>query len=272
LAQAFAALGTQVTLIHEADRVLDTHEPAAGRLVGAALERMGVEVLLGEPVNRVRQDGDEVVVELPSGARHRAGLLAIAVGRSPRLHGIGLETAGIDSDAPEIDGSFRTPSGVFIAGDASAEGMYTHMANAQADVVVAALVGDGRRSIDDAIAGARSPSVVFTAPQVSTVGIRSSDAPEGSVSVEVDLARTAAAATMGRDVVGAMVGVFAADGTIIGTTFVGPTAGEMLHAATIAVANRLTVDRLALAIPPFPTLSGIWDVLIAQVREKLAAG
>jgi hypothetical protein len=46
----------------------------------------------------------------------------------------------------------------------------------------------------------------------------------------------------------------------------------MLHAATIAVANRLTVDRLALAIPPFPTLSGIWDVLIAQVREKLAAG
>ncbi len=268
LAQAYAALGSSVTVIHDAERLLDRHEPAAGRLVGAAMTDLGVEVVLADPVEAVRTDGEEMVLRLRSGREHRTVRLAVAVGRRPRLGGIGLETAGIDPEAPDLDGCYRAAPGLFVIGDAAADGMYTHMANAQADVVVGTLTGEGRRSVVEQISGERAPSVVFTAPQVASVGIRSVDVPDGGVVVEADLGDTAAAATMGEDVDGAVVAVFDRERRLIGATFVGPTAAEMLHAATIAIANRLTVDDLALAIPPFPTLSGIWDVVVGQARRR----
>jgi dihydrolipoamide dehydrogenase len=106
------------------------------------------------------------------------------------------------------------------------------------------------------------PRVTFTDPQVAAVGATEAQARETGLDVRVVSCATggvAGAYVRGNGTVGTcQIVVDGSTRTIVGATFVGPDVQEMLHAATIAIAGRVTMDRLWHAVPTFPTVSEVW--------------
>jgi dihydrolipoamide dehydrogenase len=110
--------------------------------------------------------------------------------------------------------------------------------------------------------------VVFTRPQVAWVGLTEADARQQGLEVTVlgyELADLAGATVISPEYAGrAQLVVDSARDVVIGATFVGPDVGEMLHAATVAVAGEVTLDRLWHAVPAYPTVSEVWLRLLEQ--------
>jgi len=101
LGQAFARLGSRVTLLEGEDRILPREDPAAAGLVRAALEADGVDVRTGVPVSQVESatgSAEAGTVQLADGARLEHTRLLVAVGRAPRTDGLGVDLAGVDLD------------------------------------------------------------------------------------------------------------------------------------------------------------------------------
>jgi dihydrolipoamide dehydrogenase len=117
------------------------------------------------------------------------------------------------------------------------------------------------------------PQVVFTDPQVASVGLTEAAATDQGLSVwtaEYDLASIAGSALLREDYTGwAKLVVDADRHVVLGATFVGPDVGELLHAATIAVVGEVSIERLWHAVPAFPTVSEIWLRLLEQLVGRL---
>ena len=116
-------------------------------------------------------------------------------------------------------------------------------------------------------------NVVFTDPQVASVGLTEAEARAAHIDVEVTHVPWSAAsgAALLRDDVegGAQLVVDRAKRVVVGATFVGPEAGELLHSATIAITGRVPVDVLRHAVPSYPTASELWLRLIEQLPAEL---
>ena len=115
------------------------------------------------------------------------------------------------------------------------------------------------------------PRVVFTTPQVASVGLRESEALEAGLevrTVEYGTGHVAGAVTLGKGYRGTSKLVIDPEReVIIGATFVGPGVGEMLHAATVAIVGEVPLDRLWHAVPAFPTVSEVWLRLLEAYRD-----
>lgn len=269
LAQAFAALGSSVTIVDRGPALLDDEAPEACELLAEAMAAMGVEVLLGTEVTEVRRSLEGGEADITAGVTLTYDLLLVATGQRPRLAGVGLESIDIDPEAgvPATDEQYQVAEDVFLVGDANGRALYTHAANAQASVVADAILGRPFHPIPEPIADARSPRVTFTYPQVAAVGVTAAQAvEEGTRVARFDLGDTAASAVLGRGVRGAAVLVVDGQDRLVGATFVSPLAAEMLQAATVAVANGLTVAELRPAMSAFPTLADVWSPLLARLE------
>jgi len=173
---------------------------------------------------------------------------------------------------------------LFAVGDVTGRTTTTHQGKYDArvcgDVIAARFGPDGGearaeeagagpwsryRASADAVA---SPQVVFTRPQVAWVGRTEADARHQGIEVTVlsyDLADLAGATVISPEYAGrAQLVVDSARDVVIGATFVGPDVGEMLHAATVAVAGEVPLDRLWHAVPAYPTVSEVWLRLLEQ--------
>jgi len=115
------------------------------------------------------------------------------------------------------------------------------------------------------------PRVIFTDPQVASVGLTRARASEQGIdvhTVEYNTGHVAGAATLGRGVSGMSNLVIDANRqVIVGATFVGPGIGEMLHAATIAIVGAVPLSTLWHAVPAFPTVSELWLRLLETYRD-----
>jgi dihydrolipoamide dehydrogenase len=272
MAQAWSSLGSAVTVIEAADRLLAGEEPFAGEQVATALTGMGVDVRLGEKASAVRRDRDgEVSIELDGGRPVVADELLVAVGRRPRTDDLGLETVGREpGEAIEVDNALRAPGLPWLhaIGDVDGRALLTHIGKYQARVAAQAILGreDGAR-LDPLVAP--PPRVVFTDPAVAAVGHTLESARETGIearAVDRPLEETAGASFEGRGDAG--LARFIVDErrrVLVGATFTGARVGELLHAATIAVAGEVPLDRLWHAVPPFPTRSEVW----LQLGEEL---
>jgi len=219
----------------------------------------------------------------------------VATGRVPRTHDLGVETVGLtpgrglDVDDAMLVRGLAPEAGsgwLYAVGDVTGRVATTHQGKYQGRVagdVVAARFGDpgtegaptaGERppavgaspepwsrfaATADAVA---SPQVVFTRPEVAAVGHTEASARAAGIDVRVvryDLANVAGAAVRAADYAGsAQLVVDAAREVVVGATFVGPDAAEMLHAATIAVVGEVPLRRLWHAVPSYPTVSEVW--------------
>ena len=281
MATAFAGLGSRVTVLVR-DRVLPLAEPFAGAQVTEALRAAGVSVRLGAEAEAVTRSGDGTVhVTLTGGERVEADELLVAIGRTPNTRDIGLDRIGLPpgawltvDDTLRVVGADGTPTGdgwLYAAGDVNRRALLTHQGKYQAraagDVIVArargATVEDGRWGRHVATADERAvPQVVFTDPEVASVGLTAAAAEAAGLRIRVvdhDLAAVAGSALHADGYRGQARMVVDEDRrVVVGCTFVGPEVAELLHAATIAVVGEVPLDRLWHAVPAFPTVSEVW--------------
>ena len=264
MAQAWSSLGSQVTLIEAADRLIAREEPFASQDVADGLHERGVDVRCGVSAVAVRASAGEVEVELSVGGPVRADELLVAVGREPVTDEIGLETVGLEPGKPiEVDDSMRANDWLYAIGDVNGRVLLTHMGKYQARVAAEVILGGEARITED---GERSPRVIFTDPQVAAVGYTLEAARSAGLNVravDVTTQGNAGASFYGREAAGTTRLVIDEDrGVIVGATFTGPEISEFLHAATIAVVGEVPLDRLKHAIPSFPTRSEVWLKLL----------
>lgn len=272
LAQAWSSLGASVTLVEAADRLIAAEEPFAAEQVRTGLEAGGVEVRTGvKAVGAARGARGQVSLRLEAGDELRGDELMVAVGRRPRTAELGLATVGVDGQGYlEVDDRMRVGGSdwLYAIGDVNGRSLLTHMGKYQARICIDNLLG---RDVEASADKGGSPRVVFTEPQVAAVGLTLQGALDRGIdarAVDVETAANAGASFVGRNAPGTSRLVVDSDRRIVvGATFVGPEIAESLHAATIAVAGEVPIDRLAHAVPAFPTRSELWLYLM----EKLGA-
>jgi dihydrolipoamide dehydrogenase len=266
MAQAWNDLGaTSVTIVERADRLLAREEPFAGQHIRKVFEEeYGIEVFTGTAVKRVRREGAEVVCALSDGSELRSDNVLVATGRRPNTEDIGLDTVGLEPGRYiEVDDELRTSGEngewLFAVGDANGRSLLTHDGKYQGRICGDVILGKQTKAWGDRTA---SPRVIFTDPQVAAVGLTAATARERGLNVravDYGFGAVAGSTVTGQGIDGTCRWVVDVDtGTLVGATFLGPGAGEMLHAATIAVAGRVPVDVLWHATPAFPTISEVW--------------
>jgi dihydrolipoamide dehydrogenase len=281
MATAWSALGSQVTLVELAERLLPPLEPAAGEAVAASLREAGVDVRLGTKVEAARRDGDDVVVSTSAG-EVRGDEVLVAVGRRARTHGLGVETVGLEPGKYlEVDDTMQVRGLPWLYGIGDVNGLrqLTHMGKYQARQAGAAIVARARGeavSLADwspFVATAdrlATPSVVFTDPQVASVGMTAAEAEKAGRPhrvVEYPIGNVAGAAVFADDYTGTAIAVVDTEREVLlGVTFVGPAVGEMLHAATVAIVGQVPIARLWHAVPAYPTISEVWLRLLETYR------
>ena len=143
LAQAWSSLGTRVTLLEGAARVIVREEPFASAEVEAALVEAGVDVRTGAAPVSVSRNG-EVEVALEDGDEARGAELLVAVGRKPRTEELGLETIGLEPGKPvEVGSNLRSPrhDWLYAIGDANGRALLTHMGKYQGRLAADAILG-----------------------------------------------------------------------------------------------------------------------------------
>ncbi|WP_353827399.1 dihydrolipoyl dehydrogenase family protein [Agromyces sp. SYSU T0242] len=294
MATAFAGLGSEVTMLVRHD-LLGTLEPFAAELVGDGLRELGVDVRLHTSARRVSRDADDaVVLELDDGSTLVADEVLVATGRRPHSDGLGLESVGLEPGSPiPVDDSLAVtatatdgaPPWLYAAGDVTARALFTHQGKYQAraagDVIAARALGrpvdTGRYGIHVATADHTAvPSVVFSDPEVASVGLTVAEAADRGLEVrtpEVDFSSVSGAGILADDYAGhAMLVIDDERDVVVGATFVGQGVSELVQQATIAIVGEVPVLRLWHAVPPFPTLSEVWlRLLEADGRPEAGA-
>jgi pyruvate/2-oxoglutarate dehydrogenase complex dihydrolipoamide dehydrogenase (E3) component len=155
--------------------------------------------------------------------------------------------------ADGVDGGW-----LYAVGDVNGRALFTHQAKYQARQAGDHILGKGTMAWADHVA---VPGVIFTDPQVGSVGLTEREAAAKGLHVKaVELPLSVAGGSLrGRGLRGGAKWIVDEDRRVLlGATFVGPEAGELLHAATIAIIGEVTLDKLWHATPAFPTMSELW--------------
>ena len=254
LAQAFLRLGSKVTLIARST-LLSKEDPAISAGLQSALEAEGMRILIHTQIQTVSHDG--TAFHIDTGAEKLKGdRLLIATGRQANTANLGLELAGVavdSSGAVVIDEHMRTSvSHIFAAGDCTNQPQYVYVAAAAGTRAARNMMGG-----DAVLDLTAMPAVVFTDPQVATVGLSEDQArAEG---IEVD-SRTLALENVPRALANFDTTGFVklvtdkATGRLIGAQILSAEAGEMIQTAVLAVRNRMTVQELGDQMFPYLTM------------------
>lgn len=291
MAQAFANLGSSVTLIDAAPRILPREDTDVAELMAQHLQDAGVTLHTAVAVTNVARDTSEdpVIVTLGgaagSGARDTTVQLSVtgshlllATGRVPRVENLGLDLAGVRCTTPPnpgriaVDSFLRTANRrIFAAGDVAVPWQFTHAAEATAAIAVQnALLFPSTRTTRVLI-----PRCTYTTPEIAHVGITADEAESQGIAIDrythsfsaVDRARI--------------------DGTtdgfvrlitkrksphLLGATVVGPHAGEIIPTITLAMRHRLGMRALGSLVYPYPTLGeAVKRAAAGYIKGKLTA-
>ncbi|GAY08417.1 NAD(P)/FAD-dependent oxidoreductase [Pseudonocardia sp. N23] len=280
LAQAFSRLGSRVTLVNHGSRLLPSAEPVAGERVAAAMRDEGIDVRLDQGLDAVSPGpGDSIVLHLGD-ERIEVDELLVATGRRPNTDDVGLDTVGLEPGAPLAvdDSGLALGDWLHAAGDVTGRAPLTHMGKYAARIVGAAIAARAAgRPLDTGPWGEHSatadhaavPQVVFTDPEVASVGLtadRARDAGRPVRVVEIDIAVAGSSLQADGYTGSATMVVDTEREVLLGVTFVGQDVAEMVHAATIAVVGEVPLARLWHAVPSFPTVSEVWLRLLETYR------
>ena len=253
LAQALQRLGSQVTLIERAARLLPREEPEASAEVLKALSESGVRILLGAELTEVcttkLSDATAMIRAGGQQVEQVFDKVLCALGRRARVEGAGLEALGLARDAEgmlQVDDWMRTSEpGVYACGDVATADRLTHVAGQMGwHAAVNALFGVLWPLRIDRSA---TPRCIFTDPEVARVGMTQSDAARDGRPIEVTRFELA---SLDRAIIEqqtrGFVMVLTARGTdrIVGATVVGARAGDLIALFTLAMRERIGMRRL----------------------------
>jgi pyruvate/2-oxoglutarate dehydrogenase complex dihydrolipoamide dehydrogenase (E3) component len=277
MAQAFARLGTKVSVVDLVQQALPREDPDLAAVVRKQMESDGVVFHLGVTPTLARRDAAMIAltVKTREGVETtlQASHLLVAAGRMPNIENLGLESAGVAIDKNRIvaDAHLRTTNkNVYVCGDVAGAFQFTHMAEHHAGVILRNILNP--LPIKFARAETRVvPWCTFTEPELARVGLSESEAKQQNVAHSVyrfpfdDMDRARADG----ETEGFAKIVTDAKGVILGAGIAGPHAGELIHEYVLAVAKGMKTDDLSNTIHVYPTLAQI-NRRVADQRRKAA--
>ncbi|MDZ7883645.1 MAG: FAD-dependent oxidoreductase [Mycobacterium sp.] len=269
MAQAFARLGSKVTLVGRAPTILPKEDESASAVAAAALVRDGVTIMTSTSVTAI--DADSASTD--SGHSIEFDQILLAVGRTPRTESLGLDAAGVavnDRGYVQVDDHLATSNPrIWAAGDLTGHPQFTHTAGMHGSLAASNAVLGLPRRIDKT----GTPRVTFTDPEIACAGIdiRTARRIPGlrlQTLQHEDLDR----AVTEDNTAGFTTLVLDGKHRIVGACLVSPRAGETIGELVLAVKHGLRSRDIASAAHPYPTYNdGPWNAAIADVRAQLNA-
>ncbi|MDN5744850.1 MAG: FAD-dependent oxidoreductase [Nocardioidaceae bacterium] len=268
MAQAFARLGSEVTIVEAAERLLAHEDPAAGALLAETLIEDGVQIHCGTQVVEVAAEGETITAHTDTGVRLQADRLLVAVGRRANTEGLDLARAGIlvDSAAhPVVDERLRTSQPrVWAAGDVTGHPAFTHVAGVHGSLAASNAVLGLRRRVDLR----HIPHLTYTQPEIASFGAAPGN--PGTQTIDLPHAEVDRAVAEGAER-GLTRLVLDRRGRVVGASVVGVRAGEVLAELVVAARKGATAADLAGTMHAYPGFAdAAWKPAIEAVRERLA--
>ncbi|KAI7257984.1 hypothetical protein KC343_g8917 [Hortaea werneckii] len=279
MATAYLSFGAKITLVHSSPEILPAIDAPAGKLVREALEKSGAVVRVRARITEVQRGPDQrVKATLSDGSTITGSELLVAAGRTGRHRDLGLDNVGLapkgrwidvddDLKVKGIDGDW-----LYAVGDVNGRALFSHSSKyhgrAVANTIIAKAKGQiakghgiawplGKAHADNVA----TPQVIFTNPSVGSVGLTRKAAEKKGIEIREVVSPSLTFGGMVRadgQEPGWAQWILDKEDRILGATFVGTEAEDLLHANTVAVVGGMTVQQMAHAIPCFPTMSEVY--------------
>lgn len=265
LAQAYARLGSEVTLVERLAQLLPHEDREISDLLAELLRQEGLSISLSSDVTRVEQQDKECRLHITTADREQqldVDAVLIAAGRRPNVEELGLDAASVNYSAKGIivDRRQRTSaSHIYACGDVCGPYPFTHMAEYQAGIVISNAIFRFPKKTDYRVV----PWVTFSDPELARVGITEQQAKDQGLDVDVlsfpmnriDRALADSEST-------GIMKLVSHKEKILGATILGSHAGELIHEISLAMQKKLKLKDISATIHAYPTL--------AQVHRRTA--
>ncbi len=259
LGQTMARLGVEVLVLQRSSRLLPEHEPEISRAIREYLEQEGMGVVTGVQVERLGRDGDTRVVHarmMGQVRELRADHILMALDRQPNTASLGLEHVGVETDdsGAIIINAFQQTSNprLYAVGDVTTNPELVYVAAAAGAVAARNALAGTQEPLDLTVV----PAVIFTDPQIATVGLTEAQARRAGYEVKTSAVSLeyVPRAQAARDTRGFIKLVAdAGTGRILGAHILAAEGGEVIQAATLAIRFGLTIDALTGTLFPYLT-------------------
>ncbi len=270
----YAKLGSKVTILDAEDRLLPMLDPDIGRAMERSLKHLKIDLILKAKVQGLKRENGTGVLQysVSDGDKSITGdKILVAIGRRPNTSGIGLEKVKVKLDSRgfvEVSETMQTSvPGIYAIGDIVSGPMLAHKASFQGKIAAEVIAGE-----PSAFSGVEVPGVIFSDPEIATVGLSEQDAQAQGIPVKVGvfpfraMGRTLTMAEEGPGFV--KIVSDAESETVLGVHIVGPHASDLIAEGCLAVASASHVDDLTLTIHPHPTLPETIEEAAEQVENK----
>ncbi|HEV2854008.1 MAG TPA: mercuric reductase [Thermoanaerobaculia bacterium] len=260
LSQSFARFGSRVTHLNQEAHILPREDADAAEIVQQAMIKDGVQFEFGMKAVEVRRRGAERIVVFERGGERQevaTDEILVAAGRTPNVEGLGLEAAGVryGERGVEVDDHLRTSNkSIYACGDVASRFQFTHIADAQARIVIQNALFFGRAKAS----ALTIPWCTYTTPEIAHVGMYEKDAREKGIETEtltIHLSDVDRALLDGADegFLRLHVEKGSKEGKILGATLVAEHAGDMIGELCLAVTHGIGLAKIASVIHPYPT-------------------
>jgi pyruvate/2-oxoglutarate dehydrogenase complex dihydrolipoamide dehydrogenase (E3) component len=258
LAQAFARLGSQVSLVSDVPRLLPKEDADVAALLEKQFRSEGIDLVLGAKVERAEKSGVGKILIVDCGDEKQTVVgdeILLAVGRTPNVEGLNLEAAGVkyDKKGVTVDDHLRTTNRcIFGAGDIASPFHFTHAAEALGRVALQNALFFGRKRAS----GLVIPWCTYTDPEIAHVGLNEEDARKSETKIKtltLPFSENDRGVVDGDTAGFARVHVMAKSDRLMGATLVSRHAGESIGELVMAIQRKMKVGELGGVIHPYPT-------------------
>lgn len=260
MAQAYSRLGSKVTLIEMADRILPRSDKDISEALAEQLKAEGIEIYCGTGARQVSQKAGITTIELSNGQFVSGNQLLVAVGRRAVVSGLGLEKAGINYSESGIEVNNRMQTSrrhIYACGDVTGLYPLTHVAEQQAGVVIANCLFRLPKKMSYQVV----PTVVYTEPECAEVGLMENQVDTDDYRIVRFEMKDLDRAVAERSTAG-FVKLVVKKGRLVGAQMIGNHAGESIHELVLAIQKKMKLSEITGLIHAYPSY--------AQVNRRVA--
>lgn len=268
-ASLFAELGVKVTILEALPAILTAQGPTVSSFMTKVFTGKGIEIQANVAVQTIENQGSHVHIKLSNGHAFDSELALIAVGRSIYTEGLKLEKAGLAAGARgaiEVNGQMETSvPGIYAIGDVTGQWMLAHAASHQGIIAGSNAAGHPTKAHTAAV-----PAVVFTSPEIATVGLTLEQAgaagytaTQGTFPFQALGKAQASGETEGF----AQLVSDKKTGQILGALIIGHEASNLIAEMTLAIQQELTIESVLETIHAHPTMAEAWHEAAALANE-----
>ena len=271
-AQMYRRFGAKVTIVEKGPRLIGREDEEISDAVRGILEAEGIGIRTGAECIRLRKDGDRVAVGVncTEGAPEVVGSdILLAVGRRPNTDDLGLDKAGVETDARgyvKVDDRLATNvEGIWAMGDCNGKGAFTHTAYNDFEIIAANLFDGEDRKVSDRLLG----YALYIDPPLGRVGMSETEARKAGKKVLVGrrpMTQVGRAVEKGETQGFMKIVADAETRRILGAAILGTGGDESIHGVLDMMNAGATFDALRWAVPIHPTVSELWPTVILSMQ------